>query len=86
MIQKVKAPLTVVTTFNHQKRCVTPNIIKWDGKIYKIKKIGLHHWYKKGRTLYHVFSISDNNTFFKIVLNTDTLHWELEEISDGLTD
>lgn len=86
MIQKIKSPLSVITTFDHKKRVVNPNIIKWDGKIYKIKKVGLHHTYKKGRTLFHAFSVNSDQLFFKIILNTETLFWELEEISDGLVD
>ncbi len=86
MIQKIKAPITVISIFNHQKRSVIPAVLKWDGKIYKIKKVGFHHSFRQGRTLFHTFSVSSNDTFFKIVLNTDTLFWELEEISDGLPD
>ena len=86
MIQKIKAPITVITIFNHQKRQVTPVLVKWDGKTYKIKNVGFQHTFRQGRTLYHVFSVTSEDLFFKIVLNTDNLHWELEELSDGLTD
>lgn len=83
MIQKIKAPITVISVFNHVKRFTKPLILKWDGNLYKIKNIGLHHSSRVGKTLYHVYSVTSDNLFFKIVLNTDSLSWELEEISDG---
>jgi hypothetical protein len=84
MIQKIKAPVTVITVYNHKTHQVVPEILKWDGKTYRISQIGYHHQYRQGRTLFHVFSVSSTELFFKLLLNTDNLHWELEEIADGL--
>lgn len=61
-----------------------PKWVKWKNKIYKIEKVGLHHTFREGRTLYHAFSVVTKTLFFRIVLDTDTLNWKLEEISDGL--
>ena len=49
-----------------------------------MEKVGLHHTYRKGKTLYHVFSVDTKVIFLKLVLNTDTLHWRVEEIADDL--
>ena len=84
MIEKINAPISVVTTYNHKKRTVVPAIVKWDGETYKIEHVGFHHMYRRGRTLIHSFSVSSKDTFFKITLNTESLGWKLEEISDGL--
>lgn len=70
--------------FNHQLRKVFPKEVVWEGKTYPITKIGLHHTYRQGRTLYHVFSVASPNLFFRLVLNTETLFWTLKEIADGL--
>ena len=83
MIQKIKAPITVLSIFNHKTGRMVPKLLRWDGKPYEIKKVGFHHSYRKGRTLYHVFSVASKELFFRIVLNTDSLNWELEEIADG---
>lgn len=82
MIQKISAPISVITTYNHRTRQTKPAKVKWDGREYQIEKIGLHHTYREGRTLYHVFSASAKDLFFKLILDTDTLHWRLEEIAD----
>jgi len=91
MIQKVKAPISVISLFNHKKMFNQPIIIKWEANNYKVKKVGFHHKYKVGNILYHTYSVTCEskkykNIFFKINLNTANLHWELQEISDGESD
>jgi len=86
MIEKVSVPVSVSLSFDSKKRKVFPKWIVWNGRLYPIVKIGLHHTFRKGRVLYHVFSVVSKTLFFRLVLDTDTLHWRLEEISDGLPD
>lgn len=83
MLQQVKVPVSVTLKFDHKYRKTFPIKVLWEGKEYPITKLGLHHTYRQGRTLYHVFSVAGRSIFFKLVLNTDTLNWTLEEISDG---
>lgn len=83
MLEKISAPVSVSLTFDSNKRVVAPRSLIWNGRLYPIIKVGLHHTYREGRTLYHVFSVISKTLFFRLVLNTDTLHWRLEEISDG---
>jgi hypothetical protein len=84
MIQKISAPVSVSLVFDHRTRSVMPKEVIWDGRNYSILKVGLHHTYRAGRNLFHVFSVASENLFFRLVLDTETLHWRLEEISDGL--
>jgi len=86
MIQKISTPVSVNLVFNHRNRLVMPKEIIWEGRNYPILRVGLHHSYRAGRTLFHVFSVASKNLFFRLVLDTETLHWRLEEISDGLPD
>jgi hypothetical protein len=83
MIQKINSPISVNLVFDHKKCSVYPKYVLWEGKIYQVTKIGLHHTYRLGRTLYHVFSVDTPALFFRLVLNTDNLHWSVEEIADG---
>lgn len=83
MIQKIHAPVSVTLSFDHRSRKAEPKNILWEGRVYPVTKIGLHHTYREGNILFHVFSLESPSLFFRIVLNTDTLHWSLEEISDG---
>lgn len=86
MMQKIDVPVSVELIFDHQKRKVFPRKVLWEGKLYPIVKVGLHHTFREGRVLYHVFSAASETLFFRLVLNTDNLQWRLEEISDGLPD
>ena len=85
MIQDIKAPITVYTAFNHRKNKAFPFSLKWDGRTYKIQSVDLHHTYKSGATLFHVFSVSTEAMSFKLVLNTSNLFWMVEQISDGIS-
>ena len=86
MIQKIQAPISVNLQFNSKARKVSPTSLYWDGKLYKVNKIGLHHKYREGTLLFHIFSVDTETLFFRIKLNTDNLHWTLEEIADGEPD
>jgi len=86
MIEKISEPVSVSFTFDSGRRSVEPRALVWNGRLYAVSKIGLHHTFRKGRTLYHVFSVASKSLFFRLVLNTESLNWKLEEISDGLAD
>ncbi|OGM81383.1 hypothetical protein A2434_02190 [Candidatus Woesebacteria bacterium RIFOXYC1_FULL_41_14] len=61
-----------------------PRWVKWKDRIYKIEKVGLHHTYRQGKTLYHVFSVASKNLFMRLVFNTESLGWKLEEVENGI--
>jgi hypothetical protein len=63
---------------------VIPRLVIWNKREYKIKTVGYHHIEKRGATLYHIFSVYDGNTSFKLELNGTDLKWKLLETSDGL--
>lgn len=86
MIEKLSLPVSVGITFDHRRRKVIPKWVLWEGRLYPVEKVGLQHTFRSGRTLFHVFSVTAKTLFFRLVLNTDTLAWRLEEISDGLPD
>ncbi len=81
MNTKVNEPVSVVLVFD-QKTCrVFPKWVVWNNRLYPVVKVGFHHTYREGLTLFHVFSVVSKTLFLRLVLNTDNLHWRLEEIS-----
>ena len=86
MLEKISVPVSVSLIFDSKTGSVAPKVLIWNGRAYSIIKVGLHHTYRRGRTLYHVFSVAGETLFFRLVLNSENLHWRLEEISDGLPD
>ncbi|OGM18599.1 hypothetical protein A2686_01760 [Candidatus Woesebacteria bacterium RIFCSPHIGHO2_01_FULL_38_10] len=83
MVEKISSPVSVSLSFDSKKRKVYPKWIIWNNRFYPIVKVGLHHTFRQGRTLFHVFSVASKSMFFRLVLNTENLHWRLEETSDG---
>jgi hypothetical protein len=43
----------------------------------------MHHQYYEGKKLLHVFSVVSRDIFFKLVLDTENLHWKIAEVADG---
>jgi hypothetical protein len=56
------------------------------GKEYDVTELGMHYPQRIGRVMHHIFSVTAGNLFFRLNLNTETLQWIIEEISDGLSD
>lgn len=61
----------------------SPKWVCWKNRIYKIKKIGLHHTYYEGKVLYHIFSVVTDTLFMRLNLNTKNLLWTLEKVSEN---
>ena len=62
----------------------SPKWVKWRNRIHRVDKIGLHYTFREGRVLYHIFSVSTKTLCMKLRLDTETLGWKLEEISDEI--
>lgn len=84
MVHKVNSPVSVGVSFDHTKGKALPRWVFWEGRLHGISKIGLHHTYREGRTLFHIFSVTTKTLFLRLRLNTENLLWRLEETDDGL--
>ena len=78
----VNEKVTVISIYDCERGSVMPVKLKWRGHIYRINKLGFHHKVRQGRTLLHVFSVANESMFFKLILDTDTLSWSLQETYD----
>lgn len=85
MFETINEKVSVIAIYDRLRNEVTPWRVKWGNKIHTITEIGFHHTVREGRTLQHIFSVSDGNLSFKLRCDTETLHWTLEEINDGLS-
>ncbi len=72
--------ISVNLLFNHLKRTVAPTSLYWRGRRHTITNVGLHHITQEGRTMLHIFSVTDGTTAFKLELNSETLGWKLLEV------
>lgn len=84
MSEIINEKVSVITVYDSEKGVVIPKKIKWQNRIYTIDKIGYHHTLKEGRKLIHIFSVANASIALKLRFDSETLHWTLEEISDGI--
>lgn len=61
-----------------------PKWVKWKGRVHKIERLGFHHTYREGKILYHIFSVTTETLFMRLVLDTDTLSWKLTDVENGI--
>jgi hypothetical protein len=61
-----------------------PKYVVWKGRSHTITQIGLHHVFRLGTTLYHIFSVTAGTLFMRLKFDTDTLGWTLEETENGI--
>ncbi len=90
MIQRISESISVILSCGKPSGPdpvgAKPISLTWQNRDYIITQQGLHHTYRSGRTLHHIYSVLAGDLFFRLNLNADTLNWTLEEISDGLPD
>ena len=84
MIQTINEKVAVLTVYTPGAGPLTPYKLRWHGRVYRVTKIGFHHKVREGGTLFHVFSVACPALAFRLKLNTETLQWLLEEVSDGM--
>lgn len=83
MTEKINERVDVITIYRKAGAIVMPYKLRWNGREYKITTLGYHHKVKEGKTVVHVFSVSNDELAFRLRFNTDTLSWILEEVLDG---
>lgn len=85
MRESLDEDISVVFYYDASARHVQPHRLSWNGQDYQLGKVDFHHKTKNGTTLIHHFSLSniEETAYFKIALDTATLHWKLEEYMYG---
>lgn len=86
MVLSVNEQVNVITVFSPKVKGAMPYRLRWKQRVYCITKLGLHHSYREGRVLFHIYEVTDGNLSFRLKLNTENLLWFLEAVSDGTAD
>lgn len=74
--------ISVLSYYNRDNGIVMPWKVKLNHQVYQITKLGFHHTVREGRTLFHIFSVATDTLFFRLKLDTETLHWTVEEVDE----
>lgn len=85
MRKSLNEPISVVYYYDHRHQRVRPYLMNWQNQEWRLGPIDFHHKTRDGGALVHHFSLcdQDKNAYFKIALDTESLHWELEEFMLG---
>jgi len=83
MLETINERVSVVTIYNRETGKVAPVRLRWQGRDYRIRKVGYHHQARQGRVWVHIFSVSTEAMAFKLRHHPENLEWILEEVSDG---
>lgn len=85
MRETINEEVSVIMVYSARNRTALPHLISWQNREYKVGKIGYHHKKFEGRVLNHIFELTDTDQtlWFRLVLSTDNLHWNLEAVHDG---
>jgi hypothetical protein len=86
MLEHVNETVSVISSYNQEKNLAMPYKMRWRLRDYFIEKLAYHHKVREGRNLFHIFHVTDGNLDFRLRLDTESLSWMLEEVSDGSTD
>ncbi len=83
MLEKINERVDVITIYKKIGATVNPYKIRWNGREYKITKIGYHHKVLRGKIFHHIFSVCSDELFFRLNFDTETMFWTVEEVSDA---
>ncbi len=83
MTTLINEKVGVVSVYNEKNGFVIPRKIRWRDREYHIDKLGYHHRVRQGRELCHIFHVSNGTIDFRLRFESETMHWTLEELTDG---
>ncbi len=80
--QKISERVSVSFVYDAMKALSYPRTVVWNGRLYPITKVGLHHTYRQGSILFHVYSVLSGELYLRLTLDSESLVWNLEELTD----
>jgi len=86
MQETINEKISVITKYDRMTGAVLPIKFRWQGREYRVIKLAYYHKFRQGRNICHIFHVTDGATDFKLRLDTENLHWTLEEVADGASD
>ncbi|MEM6997971.1 MAG: hypothetical protein AAF413_03625 [Patescibacteria group bacterium] len=74
--------ISVISYFDAKTKTARPHQLVWQYKNYQLGPVDFHHKTRDGDTMLHHFSVCDRDEkiYFKLLFNSNNLHWELEEV------
>ena len=83
MNEIINEKISVIFSYNRENGVIMPRKIRWQGRNYLINKMSYYHKFREGKKILHIFHVTDGTMDFRLRLDSENLHWTLEEICDG---
>lgn len=78
LYEQVHEPIEVLAAF--RKGGTEPMTFKWGNRYYQVNKVNLVHTEHDGREKVYFFSVSNDDTSYRLSFRTESLRWMLEEM------
>ena len=85
MNEIVHEKVSVISSYNRENGEVFPRKMRWQGRDITFTEMPYFYKKREGRNIVHIFHVTNGVMDFKLRLDTDNLHWMLEEVTDGNT-
>lgn len=86
MVTPVNDPISLVLIIDSVAMTAVPWKLKWRGKEYQVKELGMAYSVRDGRKKVHVFQVNVGSLDMRLHVDGDSFHATLVETSDGLAD
>jgi hypothetical protein len=84
MYENINEQIAVLVIFGLDRKKVQPCKIKWKGREYLITHVDYQYKYKEGRSVVHVFSVTDGVQYFELKFDSENMKWMLGRVSDNV--
>jgi len=73
----------VLAVYDPETGRTVPHRLSWSGRTHTLSKMSYYHRQKYGAVTRHIYHVTDGELDFRLFVDSDTLSWTLEEVSDG---
>ncbi|OGK54248.1 hypothetical protein A3B56_03480 [Candidatus Roizmanbacteria bacterium RIFCSPLOWO2_01_FULL_45_11] len=74
----------VLTVYDPDQGRTIPHRIKWQNTVHTIRTISYYHRERRGQSIFHIYHVNDGTCDFRILCDSESLSWKLEEVIDGI--
>jgi hypothetical protein len=75
--------IKVLTIYDPDRGNTVPHRLQWQNEVHTITNIGYYHRERRGRNMVHIYHVTDGALDFRILCDSESLAWKLEEVIDG---
>lgn len=83
MNEIINEKVSIMFLYDRMKGNLMPQKMRWQGKEYRFTAKSYYHRIREGRITMHIFHVTNGAMDFRLRCDGETLHWTLEEVTDG---